>query len=188
MHILCTFRPADPGVEVLVARLPPADDMPPPVIVGWLLTQITPATANFLFDCAAALKLGNSEIRNVAVKLPHDVPLEMHVDHTALSDLWTATRDMSAAPQQHRLALLPNCLKTLADLTGEPSWHDLRDQVDVSMDANGVWLQIYDPELSLSFISCQWPWALIGTLAGRSQEPLAGTVQEQQSDDSSDQE
>lgn len=184
MHILCTFRPADPGVEVLVARLPETPDQPPPVVMGWLLVQITPATANFLLDLRSLLNLGDPTVRNVAVKLPADVSLELHAEHTAMSDLWTATRDRNAEQPRHRLALLPQCLKTLQELTGEPSWHDLRDQTEFSLDAAGVWLQIYDPELSLTFISCQWPWELIGTWAGRSQEAAAGDPQEQQSDDS----
>lgn len=184
MHILCTFRPADPGVEVLVARLPETPDQPPPVVMGWLLVEITPATANYLFDLWALLNQGDmSAIHNVAVKLPADVALELHAEHTELSDLWTATRDRSNEHPRHRLALLPQCLKTMKELTGTESWHDLRDQTEFSLDATGVWLQIYDPELSLTFISCQWPWDLIGTLAGRSQERPAVAQQEQQSDD-----
>lgn len=180
MFILCTFRPADPGVEVLVARLPASDDdTQPPTVVGWVLTQITRETANYLLDCAAVLKLGNSDIRNVAVTLPAALPLELHKDHVAISDLWTAVRDASHDNPQHRLALLPNCTKTLQELTGEPAWHDLRDQTDLALDQSGVWLQIYDPEISLSFISCLWPWSLIGMLAGQTQATQSGDAQEQ---------
>ena len=177
MYILCTFRPADPGVEVLVARLPAEADESPPNVVGWLLTQLSPQTANYLLDCQRVLKLGNEEIRNVAVKLPQKMSLEMHTDHAALSDLWTATRELSTSnSNDHRLALLPSCEKTLAELTETPSLSDLRDQADIALDSSGAWLQIYDPALSLTFISCLWPWSLISTLAGQTGSPQTGTT------------
>jgi hypothetical protein len=148
MFVLCTYRPCDPGVEIERTR----EDRPP--LTGWMVMEFTQAQVNYMLDSLAwynTLIEQRNSVLNVAIA--HSDPNPAIVtEPTGAITLYMPSEDMAIFWQRSR-GQQTDRVATFADPPNLPTSVEVREvegvQVDVILDRQGIWLQLFLPDIQI---------------------------------------
>lgn len=156
MLLLGAFRPCDPGIEI---DNRPAGSLP---LTGWVIYNLTREHANTLLDRVAwfnLLKKDRQDLVNMCISVVDDLELVIKQPCDELANLWSQHRyegsKLARLPESISLRDIGGVTRVVSEMT-----------VDMGISTDGIWYQIFMPDVQFSMETPIIPQALLLAAAG----------------------
>lgn len=170
MKFLCAFRPIDPGIDIREEH--PTDNP----LTGWVYLELSQVQANHMLDrhaWFAELHARNSDLLNLTLDIRNNHGLRLIKPTEALEDAWRHGRignsKLARLSDDFDIDNLPTKAEDPVEAAKERAAR-MRDlthaAVDLVVQTNGVWYQIFLPDIQYTVESATFERSVLEEAAG----------------------